>query len=176
MLTALTSAQSDQQADLQQFNVSATPAQLAFYNRTVSGLLGDLASHYEAQAIDFATTGQALSIAPNTATQVIGAFTNGPLDEMRVVEARLVSDTISRATSLRNKAIVTASGVGAAVLIVLLLALLLTTVVGRSMVRPLRRLRVRRARGGRRPAARDGPPDERLGRGRGSVRDRADRR
>jgi signal transduction histidine kinase len=141
VLTALTSAQSDQQADLQQFNVSATPAQLAFYNRTVSGLLGDLASHYEAQAIDFASTGQALSIAPNTATQVIGAFTNGPLDEMRVVEARLVSDTISRATSLRNKAIITASGVGAAVLIVLLLALLLTTVVGRSMVRPLRRLR-----------------------------------
>ena len=141
VLTALTSAQSDEQADLQQFNVSATPAQLAFYNRTVSGLLGDLASHYEAQAIDFASTGQALSIAPNTATQVIGAFTNGPLDEMRVVEARLVSDTISRATSLRNKAIITASGVGAAVLIVLLLALLLTTVVGRSMVRPLRRLR-----------------------------------
>ena len=31
--------------------------------------------------------------------------------------------------------------IGAAVLIVLLLALLLTTVVGRSMVRPLRRLR-----------------------------------
>jgi signal transduction histidine kinase len=141
VLTALTSAQSDEQADLQQFNVSATPAQLAFYNRTVSGLLGDLASHYEAQAIDFASTSQPLSIAPNTAAQVIGAFTNGPLDEMRVVEARLVSDTISRATSLRNKAIITASGVGAAVLAVLLLALLLTTVVGRSMVRPLRRLR-----------------------------------
>jgi signal transduction histidine kinase len=141
VLAALTSAQSDEAAELQQFDVSATPAQLAFYNRTVSGILGDLASHYEAQAIDFASTGQKLSITPNTAAEVIGAFSNGPLDEMRVVESRLVSDTISRASSLRNKAIFTASGVGAAVLIVLLLALLLTTVVGRSMVRPLRRLR-----------------------------------
>jgi len=141
VLSALTSAQSDEAADLQQFDVSATPAQLAFYNRTVSGILGDLASHYEAQAIDFADNGKQLSITPNTATEVIGAFSNGPLDEMRVVEQHLVADTIARASSLRNKAIFTASGVGAAVLIVLLLALLLTTVVGRSMVRPLRRLR-----------------------------------
>ena len=78
---------------------------------------------------------------PITAAEITGAFSNGPIASMRIVEQRLVADTIARASSLRNKAIFTASGVGAAVLIVLLLALLLTTVVGRSMVRPLRRLR-----------------------------------
>jgi signal transduction histidine kinase len=143
VLPTLTAAQSDEAADLQQFDVSATPAQLAMYNRIVSGSLVDFASHYEAQAIDFGSpnSGQSLSNAPITPTQAFEAFTAGPIASLSSVEQRLVADTVSRASSLRNSAIVTAAGVGAAVLIVLLLALLLTTVVGRSMVRPLRRLR-----------------------------------
>jgi signal transduction histidine kinase len=141
VLPDLTAAQSDEAANLQQFDVSATPAQLALYNRIFSGSLVDLASHYEAQAIDFESTGQKLSNAPITPTQAFSAFTTGPMASLSSVEQRLVADTVNRASGLRNKAILTASGVGAAVLIVLLLALLLTTVVGRSMVRPLRRLR-----------------------------------
>jgi signal transduction histidine kinase len=142
VLPDLTAAQSDANADLQQFDVSATPAQLAMYNQYVtSSSLVDYASRYEATAIDFEQTGQKLSNAPVTATQAFDAFTTGPIASLSVVEQRLVADSVNRASSLRNKAILTASGVGAAVLIVLLLALLLTTVVGRSMVRPLRRLR-----------------------------------
>jgi signal transduction histidine kinase len=141
VLTALTSAQADETADLAQFDVVATPQQVAMYNRTVSGTLVDLASQYEAEAIDFAQAPQKLSNSPITVAEITGAFSNGPIASMRIVEQRLVADTIARASSLRNKAIFTASGVGAAILIVLLLALLLTTVVGRSMVRPLRRLR-----------------------------------
>jgi signal transduction histidine kinase len=141
VLTALTSAQADEAADIAQFDVVATPQQVATYNRTVSGTLVDLASQYEAEAIDFAQAPQKLSNSPITAAEITGAFSNGPIASMRIVEQRLVANTIARASSLRNKAIFTASGVGAAVLIVLLLALLLTTVVGRSMVRPLRRLR-----------------------------------
>jgi signal transduction histidine kinase len=142
VLPDLTAAQSDANADLQQFDVSATPAQLAMYNQFVtSSSLVDYASRYEATAVDFEQTGQKLTAAPVTATQAFDAFTTGPIASLSVVEQRLVADTVNRASSLRNKAILTASGVGAAILVVLLLALLLTTVVGRSMVRPLRRLR-----------------------------------
>ncbi len=141
VLSALTSAQANETEDVAQFSQVATPQQVAMYNRTVSSPLIDLALHYEAQAIDFAQTGQKLSDSPNDAAEITGAFGNGPIASMRVVEQRLVADTIARASSLRSKAILTAVGVGVAVLIVLLLALLLTTVVGRSMVRPLRRLR-----------------------------------
>jgi signal transduction histidine kinase len=141
VLSALTSAQANETEDVAQFSQVATPQQVAMYNRTVSSPLIDLALHYEAQAIDFAQTGQKLSDSPNDAAEITGAFGNGPIASMRVVEQRLVADTIARASSLRSKAILTAVSVGVAVLIVLLLALLLTTVVGRSMVRPLRRLR-----------------------------------
>ncbi len=68
-------------------------------------------------------------------------MSTGTIGGIDTVQQKLVATTISRASALRRQAIETASLVGAAVLIVLLLALLLTTVVGRSMVRPLRRLR-----------------------------------
>ena len=68
-------------------------------------------------------------------------MSTGTMSAIRTVEQNLVAATISRANALHRSAIITAAVIGAAVLIVLLLALLLTTVVGRSMVRPLRRLR-----------------------------------
>ncbi len=66
-------------------------------------------------------------------TQTIG--------KVRLVEETLVSEAIHRAQDLRKKAIISAIVIGGAVLIVLVIALLFTVIVGRSMVRPLRRLR-----------------------------------
>jgi signal transduction histidine kinase len=140
-LSALTDAQAEENANIQQFDVAATAQQVALYNRTVSGSLVDYAAQYEDQAIDFATAGNSLATTGITADEVNGAFSNGPIASLAAVERDLVAQTFARASTLRNDAILTAAGVGAAVLIVLLLALLLTTVVGRSMVRPLRRLR-----------------------------------
>ena len=57
------------------------------------------------------------------------------------VEKSLVGSIVDRAQQLRNNAITSAVVVGAAIVIVLFLALAFTTIVGRSMVRPLRRLR-----------------------------------
>ena len=68
-------------------------------------------------------------------------MSTGTIGRIDAVQQHLVATTIARASALRRQSIETASVVGAAVLIVLLLSLLLTTVVGRSMVRPLRRLR-----------------------------------
>ena len=75
-----------------------------------------------------------------TADEWYGAQ-SGTIGAIRKVEAQLVSQAVSRASALRRSAIIDAIAIGAAVVIVLGLALILTTLVGRSMVRPLRRLR-----------------------------------
>jgi signal transduction histidine kinase len=140
-LTAAQQALEEQQANVAEFNSIATPQQVALYNNTVSGSLVSLASGYELEAIQYGVDGQSLDTVPTTTTGWYGAMSTGTVDDIRAVEQDLVAATISRAATLHRKAITTAAVIGAAVLIVLLLALVLTTVVGRSMVRPLRRLR-----------------------------------
>jgi signal transduction histidine kinase len=145
VLSGLTAAQADANANIQQFQVEATPAQLAAYKAAQeapgSASQVDLAAIYENEVIQFGSPGESLSAVPLTVDEVEGAFNIGPIQANGAVESGLVSQTISRASSLRRGAILTAAIVGAAVLLLLLFALLLTTVVGRSMVRPLRRLR-----------------------------------
>jgi signal transduction histidine kinase len=143
VLSALTAAEDEENANVGQFDVAATPQQLALYNNEIalSKSQVDFASQYEAEAIDFGSLNKTLVTTPQTVNEVFGAFQTGPIGAVSVVEQDIVAATISRASYLRSHAILTAAGVGAAVLVVLLLALLLTTVIGRSMVRPLRRLR-----------------------------------
>jgi signal transduction histidine kinase len=142
VLSAVETAQEEQQANLAEYDRVATPQQISLYNNTVSGSLVGQASQYEQQAIAFGVLNQPLN--PNdfaTPGQWNGDMSSGTLQGIRTVEQSLVTATVNRATALRQNAIITASAIGAAVLLVLLLALILTTVVGRSMVRPLRRLR-----------------------------------
>ena len=142
VLSAVETAQEEQNANLAEYDRVATPQQVSLYNNTVSGFLVGQASQYEQEAIEFGVLGEKLN--PNDITtpgQWNGDSTTGTIDAIRTVEQSLVTATVNRATALRQNAIITASAIGAAVLIVLLLALILTTVVGRSMVRPLRRLR-----------------------------------
>ncbi len=141
VLSAIQAAQAEQSANLAEFNVEASPQQVDLYNNTVVGSLVDFARQYEQTAINQGTAGLALKPVPFDATEVYSVFLAGPDADLAVLQQDLVTQTIDRATALRQDAIVTAAAVGAAVLIVLLVALLLTTVIGRSMVRPLRRLR-----------------------------------
>jgi signal transduction histidine kinase len=141
VLAAMTTALEEQNANVAEYDRVATPQQVALYNSKVAGSLVDFASSYELQAIQYGQEGKALNLAPTTANQWFGAMTTGTMSAIYGVQQHLVATTIARASALRQQAIVTASLVGAAVLLVLLVALLLTTVVGRSMVRPLRRLR-----------------------------------
>jgi signal transduction histidine kinase len=140
-LTATQQALEEEQANVAEFNQLATPQEAALYSNTVSGQLVSNASGYELQAIQYGLDHQSLSPVFTTPTLWYGAMSTGTMDDIRAVEQDLVAATISRASTLHREAITTAAGIGAAVLIVLLLALGLTTVVGRSMVRPLRRLR-----------------------------------
>ncbi len=141
VLPAIEAAQSEQQANQDEFLVEASPQQLALYRSTVVGSLVDFSQQYEQTAINLGTNKQLLVPAPFDATEVYSAFNTGPDLDLSVVEQDLVTQTIDRSSALRQDAIVTAAAVGGGVLIVLLVALLLTTVIGRSMVRPLRRLR-----------------------------------
>ena len=146
-LAAITAAEADQQSDLAAFQISATPEQRSLYNDALSQTLVDRAQAQEQQAISLAESslqsspGGALSSSTDPTVANASAAMAYPVNAFRGVEEKLVSSIISRATALRNSAIVSAVAVGIAVVLVLILALLFTTIVGRSMVRPLRKLR-----------------------------------
>ena len=141
VLSDVTTALEEQTANIAEYNRVATPQQVSLYASSVAGSLVDFASSYELQAIQYGEDGQPLNLSATTANEWVGAMSTGTIGGIDTVQQKLVATTISRASALRRQAIETASLVGAAILIVLLLALLLTTLVGRSMVRPLRRLR-----------------------------------
>ncbi len=141
VLSDVTTALEEQNANIAEYNRVATPQQVSLYASSVAGSLVDFASSYELQAIQFGEDGKPLNFSATTANEWVGAMSTGTIGGIDTVQQKLVTTTINRASALRRQAIETASLVGAAVLIVLLLALLLTTLVGRSMVRPLRRLR-----------------------------------
>jgi signal transduction histidine kinase len=140
ILPALVDAETNMNASIKQYQTDATPQQIALYNNVVSGGLVDFANEEEAQAIIFGQSGKNLNITTTTADDWFGDM-SGEIDDMHLVEHRLARDAVSRASALRGQAIFDASATGLAVFLVLAIALLLTTMVGRSMVRPLRRLR-----------------------------------
>jgi signal transduction histidine kinase len=144
-LTALQGAMTAQATTLQAFNTAATPAQITLWNNSVSKSSGfSQTSSEEIQAVGLATTGSgsgSLGNDPTTPDDWYASMTTTIHSQMGAVEQSLAGSVISRAASLRTRAITIAAIVGAAVLIVLALAMLFTVIVGRSMVRPLRRLR-----------------------------------
>ena len=137
VLSAFTTAQAQAASYISQFTDSALPAQTALFDNTVSGGAVELADEYEQQAVANDTNLPATNI---TEAAWYGAM-SAELGKIRSVENKLVADAVGRASDLRRSAIIGAIVIGAAVIIVLGLALVLTSLVGRSMVRPLRRLR-----------------------------------
>jgi signal transduction histidine kinase/outer membrane murein-binding lipoprotein Lpp len=141
VLADVQTALAEQNANVAEYDRVATPQQVALYQNSVSGSQVDFASNYELQAITYGEAGQSLVTSPTTADEWYGAMSTGTMLAIRGVEQDLVKATVARARALHRSAIFTASLIGGSVLVVLLVALLLTTVVGRTMVRPLRRLR-----------------------------------
>jgi signal transduction histidine kinase len=140
-LAALTTAQSDQAANLAEFNLTATPAQRQLWNSTGTGPNAYLAPNEEQQAISLQTSNHSLATDATSADDWYGAMTHIINFQMGAVERSLVNQITSRASSLRNLAVTAAIVTGVVILFVLGLALFFTVVVARSMVRPLRRLR-----------------------------------
>ncbi len=138
-LTAINAAQAEQTADLAQFSLIATAAQRQLYNSALSSAQADHAQAQVQQAITLALDGGSSTENP--------AFTNAAngsaylVASLHRVEQTLMSSIIGQVGGLRDRAITSALLEGLGVLLVLFLALAFTTAVGRSMTRPLARLR-----------------------------------
>ncbi len=142
-LNALISAESQQQSNLQSFNTSASIAQRQLWNNSVATSFVFQANAEETQAIATAqaANGSLAGEVAYTPDDWFGAMSNEVDTQMGSVEQALSAQITARAATLHRDALIAALAVGLVVLLVLGLSLILTVVVGRSMVRPLRRLR-----------------------------------
>jgi signal transduction histidine kinase len=138
-LAAINAAQAEQQADLAQFSLTATSSQRHLYESDLSSAQADRAQAQVQQAITLALDGGSSAENP--------AFTNAAsgsvylVSSLHSVEQGLMSSVIGQSGGLRGRAITAALLEGFAVILVLALALLFTVALGRSMTRPLHRLR-----------------------------------
>ncbi|HJY73015.1 MAG TPA: nitrate- and nitrite sensing domain-containing protein, partial [Streptosporangiaceae bacterium] len=139
-VSALDTAQANQQSSLQAFDLSATAAQREQWDKTVSGSFVYLAASQEQQAETLQATTQSLTGDSLTAAGFYDAMSSG-IGEMGSVERSLATDVINQANTLRGAAVTSAIVVGLVVFLLFTLALICTMLVVRSMVRPLRRLR-----------------------------------
>ena len=145
-LSKLTQATSQQAADEKQFSQVASVAQSQDFNNTVSGPQVDAAKSEELLAVALASKGGSLNgikqICPGQALdQCWYKDQSSQITQMRDVSDGLVGQITAQANSLESKSLRNAIIVSLATLVLLLLVLLITTFVARSMIRPLRKLR-----------------------------------
>ncbi|HEV8219278.1 MAG TPA: nitrate- and nitrite sensing domain-containing protein, partial [Streptosporangiaceae bacterium] len=135
-LSALNDAVTEEKSNQAEFGIAASTPQKQLFQTAMSTTHVIGAQAQRDHAIEVAQSGQQDPTIASAATAM-----TYPVQGLRSVEANLVASISSRAAALRNDAITSAVIVGIAIAIVLILALAFTTIVGRSMVRPLRRLR-----------------------------------
>jgi signal transduction histidine kinase len=137
--SAITDAQAQQQGDLNEFDTAATASQRQLFNNVVSSPNIVQAQAQEQQAISLASSNSPIATDPtiSDASSALSYVVVG----LRSVEQQFADSVISRSNSLRNGAITSAVVFSLAVALLLGIALVTTIVIGRSMVRPLRRLR-----------------------------------
>jgi signal transduction histidine kinase len=146
--SALSSALAAQQAELQEFQSAATIGEQQTYSNTVAGPPVDAAQEMEKQAIASAGSGGsvAVSVPPGSPRSAAPATVwnsdmTATLTDMRTVQQGLVKSIIGQSQSQHSALTRTAVETGIEVLAVLIVVLMITIIVARSMVRPLRKLR-----------------------------------
>jgi hypothetical protein len=137
--SAITDAQAQQQGNLNEFDTAATAAQRQLFNSVLSSSNVVQAQAQEQQAISLASSRSPIATDPtiSDASSALSYVVSG----MRSVEQQFANSVISRSGSLHDGAITSAVIFSLAVALLLGIALAATTVIGRSMVGPLRRLR-----------------------------------
>jgi signal transduction histidine kinase len=145
---ALTSAQAQQAAELAEFQSAATIGQQQQYSDTVAGPQDDDAQAMELQAIDSGGNGGNLVVTPPpgsppgaSVASIWDTDMTASLTELRQVENGLVDSAIAQSRSVHSALTRQAVETGIEVLAVLIVVLMITILVARSMVRPLRKLR-----------------------------------
>jgi signal transduction histidine kinase len=143
-LAAVLNAQSQEHSQLALYQTTATPLQLQFYNDTVTGPEIDQASLLEQQVITEASglkAGRRLGLATPENVANWNSNMTTALDRVRTVEQRLGDDIAARAKSKHDSALNSALVSCGVAILLFLLVLLITFVMARSLVRPLRKLR-----------------------------------
>jgi hypothetical protein len=138
VLNDLTAAQAQQASDLASFDISATLSESQFFNDIVAGPQVDQAQTIEQQATVTGTNGGQLD--PGTGQQWYTDMT-ATVAKMRVAEQQLAGSIVAQARALHQGAARSAELTAIAALAVLLVVLLATVIIARSMVRPLRTLK-----------------------------------
>jgi signal transduction histidine kinase len=136
-LTALTVAQAQQASDLALFRGSATPEESWALDKTLSAPLA-----VQARAVEQGATAGGdgvLALGPR-ASQQWGAGMSYAVGWMRDAEQQLARWITTYTQALQRSAVRSAVVTGGAALAVLILVLLATMIIARSIVRPLRRL------------------------------------
>ncbi len=136
-LTALTTAQAQQASDLASFRSSATPEESWALTGTLASPLAAQARAVEQRATAVGSGTLSLGAHARPQWQAGMSYTVG---WMRHAELQLASWITARAQALQRSAMRSAIITGGAALAVIILALLATLIIVRSIVRPLRRL------------------------------------
>ena len=142
--SALTTALSEELVDKASFLTTATPAEQSFFRNTVAGPLVNEAEGIEDlvlisgnQVPDTTPLGIPLSKAPREWYSAISST----VDRMQTVELNVAGNIVARSQVLQRGAQQSERFNAFLTVVILLLVLIATLVVARSLVRPLRRLR-----------------------------------
>ncbi|MCW2902710.1 MAG: histidine kinase [Streptosporangiaceae bacterium] len=140
----LEGARAQRDSELAAFRSSATPGQLQQYDDTVTGPQIDRAELTRARAVDLGDKSPDLSLRRLPRAEAARWFEDMTvrLDRMRTVEDSLVNSVIEQSGVLKDNAQRAAVIDGVLLLLVLAFVLGSTVIVARSLVRPLRRLRL----------------------------------
>jgi signal transduction histidine kinase len=140
-LTNLEQAFQQQQADQADFNASTETAEQQIFSNTVSGSAVDLAASQEDLAES--TANSTAPLTHNAGLTAGGWFKNQSttIGDTRKVAAQLTGVINARADYLRSHATDILLVTSLVTLLLLLLVLLVSTIVARSLIRPLRKLR-----------------------------------
>ncbi len=143
-LTALNQAYEQAKADLAEFDASTDTAEQQFYGNTVSGAQVNVASSNEALAQHLVQSHPSQPLSQLN-PQLQAASWNSDMgltlgDTQKVADA-LVTKITDRASALRSQATTDLLITSILTLFLLLLVALVSTIVARSLIRPLRKLR-----------------------------------
>ncbi len=143
-LNTLNQASESQNADQADFEASTNEAEQEYFSNTVSGSAVDEASAQETLAVEMGTSSPALPLTAHGSGLTAGTwYANqaATIGGARKVADGLVASIAARANTLRSQATRNLLITSFVTLVLLFLVLLISTVVARSLTRPLRKLR-----------------------------------
>lgn len=142
-LSALTAARSEEDSELAAFRNSASLEQNQRFGDIVVGTKIDKARDLRQRVIEAASTNGGLlptTLGTARSAKVIRSSMTDMVDQMHVVEQYLADDILTRSDENGSAARISAMTDIAVVTALLIMVLLITVVMARSLVRPLRRL------------------------------------